>query len=338
MSTNEGFNSALARLRDTSQPVPMASLYHLSDLAGADLTAFEAFWPELSTERRAAIVQNLQEISEANFEVSFDAVFRLALEDESPESRAVAIRALWDSEDPTLMAPLIDFMLHDPDPLVRAAAASGLGRYVYLGELEELPAAQVKRVEDNLLAVINGDDELEVRRRALEALAYSDRPEVASLIAKAYASDEAQLRVSAMFAMGRTADGEWAPQVRAEMKSSEPEMRFEAVRAAGELELTDAAQELADLTDDDDHQVREAAIWSLGQVGGEVALNALTQLLEQAEDEDMQDFIEEAMENLQFTNEVAQFSLLEFGPDGDEDDELDLDDDLAEDDDEDLPA
>jgi HEAT repeat protein len=338
MSTNEGFNSALARLRDTSQPVPMASLYHLSDLAGADLTAFEAFWPELSTERRAAIVQNLQEISEANFEVSFDAVFRLALEDESPESRAVAIRALWDSEDPTLMAPLIDFMLHDPDPLVRAAAASGLGRYVYLGELEELPAAQVKRVEDNLLAVINGDDELEVRRRALEALAYSDRPEVASLIAKAYASDEAQLRVSAVFAMGRTADGEWAPQVRAEMKSSEPEMRFEAVRAAGELELTDAAQELADLTDDDDQQVREAAIWSLGQVGGQVALNALTQLLEQADDEDMQDFIEEAMENLQFTNEVAQFSLLEFGPDGDEDDELDLDDDLAEDDDEDLPA
>ena len=168
MSTNEGFNSVLARLRDTSQPVPMASLYHLSDLAGADLTAFEAFWPELTTERRAAIVQNLQEISEANFEVSFDAVFRLALEDESPESRAVAIRALWDSEDPTLMAPLIDFMLHDPDPLVRAAAASGLGRYVYLGELEELPAAQVKRVEDNLLAVINGDDELEVRRRALE--------------------------------------------------------------------------------------------------------------------------------------------------------------------------
>jgi HEAT repeat protein len=121
------------------------------------------------------------------------------------------------------------------------------------------------------------------------------------------------------------------------MKSSEPEMRFEAVRAAGELELTDAADELADLTEDDDHQVREAAIWSLGQVGGEVAREALTQLLEQADDEDMQDFIEEAIENLQFTDEVAQFSLLEFGPDGD-DDELDLDDDLAEDGDEDLPA
>jgi len=338
MSSNESFNSVLARLRDTSQPVSNASLYHLSDLTGADLAAFEALWPELSVERRAAILQNLQEIGEANFEVSFDSVFRLALEDESPESRAVAIRALWESEDPTLMAPFIDFMLHDPDPLVRAAAASGLGRYVYLGELEELPEAQVKRVEDNLLAVINGDDELEVRRRALEAIAYAGRPEVAGLITKAYTSDEAHMRVSAVFAMGRTADSQWATQVRAEMKSSEPEMRFEAVRAAGELELTDAAQELADLTDDDDQQVREAAIWSLGQVGGEVAREALTQLLERADDEEMQDFIEEAIENLQFTDEVAQFSLLEFGPDGEDDDELDLDDDLAEDDDEDLPA
>jgi HEAT repeat protein len=337
MSTNEGFNAVLARLRDTSQPVPMASLYHLSDLAGADLAAFEAFWPELSTERRAAIVQNLQEISEANLEVSFDAVFRLAMEDESPEARAVAIRALWESEDPTLMAPLIDYMLHDPDPLVRAAAASGLGRYVYLGELEELPEAQVRRVEDNLLAVISGDDELEVRRRALEALAYSDRPQVAELIRSAYTSNETKLRVSAVFAMGRTADAEWESQVLEEMKSSEPEMRFEAVRAAGELELTEAAQELADLTDDEDQQVREAAIWSLGQVGGEVARETLTQLLEQADDEDMQDFIEEAMENLQFTDEVAQFSLLEFGPEGD-DDELDLDDDDLSEDDEDLPV
>jgi len=280
MSTNESFKSVLARLRDTSQPVPMASLYHLSDLAAADLAAFEAFWPELSTERRAAIVQNLQEISEANFEVSFEAVFKLALEDESPETRAVAIRALWDSEDPTLMAPFIDFMLHDPDPLVRAAAASALGRYVYLGELEEVPEAQARRVQDNLLAVIQGDDELEVRRRALEALAYADRPEVAALITQAYASDEPQMRVSAVFAMGRTADHAWAEQVQAEMKSPEPEMRFEAVRAAGELELTDAAGELAELTEDEDQEVREAAIWSLGQVGGEVAREKLTQLLD----------------------------------------------------------
>ena len=336
MSSNETFNAVLTRLRDTSQPVPTASLYHLSDLTKEDRTALEAVWPAMSTERRQAIIQDLQEIAEANFEVSFDEVFKLALEDESPEARAVAIRALWESEDPALMAPFIDYMLHDPDPVVRAAAASALGRYVYLGELEELPAAQVKRVEAVLLDVIHGDDELEVRRRALEALAFSNQPELAALITEAYASDELSMRVSAVFAMGRTGDSQWAATVTEELESSEPEMRFEAVRAAGELELTDSASQLVELTSDDDQQVSEAAIWSLGQVGGEVARRALTELLEQAEDDETRDFIDEAIENLEFTNEIAEFSLLEFGPD--DDDPLDLDDELADDGDEDEPA
>jgi HEAT repeat protein len=336
MSSNETFSAVLARLRDTSKPVPMASLYHLSDLSKDDRTALEAVWQDMSTERRQAIVQDLQEIAEANFEVSFDEVFKLALEDESAETRAVAIRALWESEDPALMAPFIDYMLHDPDPVVRAAAASALGRYVYLGELEELPAAQVKRVEAVLLDAIHGDDELEVRRRALEAIAFSSRPDLSALITEAYASDEIKLRVSAVFAMGRTGDNQWEPQVREELESSEPEMRFEAVRAAGEMELTDLAAVLAELATDEDPQVSEAAIWSLGQVGGDVAREALTELLEQAEDDDMRDFIDEAIENLEFTNEVAEFSLLEFGPD--DDDPLDLEDELSDDGDEDEPA
>ena len=62
-SDNESFAAVLTRLRNTSQPVPMATLYHLSDLNKADLAALEALWPELSTERRQSIVQNLQEIA-----------------------------------------------------------------------------------------------------------------------------------------------------------------------------------------------------------------------------------------------------------------------------------
>jgi HEAT repeat protein len=230
---------------------------------------------------------------------------------------------LWESEDPNLMAPFITFMQDDSDPLVRAAAASALGRYVYLGMLEELPASQIKRVEKSLLNVIHGEDELEVRRRALEALAYSSRPEVAELIAAAYHSDDAKMRVSAVFAMGRTSDAGWTPQVRAELESPEPEMRFEAARAAGEMELADAEPALAELAGDPDRQVSEAAIWSLSQVGGDFARETLTQLLEQADDEDTQDFIEEALDNLDFTDEVQAFSMFKFEPS--EDDELDPD-------------
>ena len=318
MASNETFQVILGRLRDVTRPVPMASLYHLSDLPEAELAALEALWPELSTERRESIIQNLHEISEANLEVSFESVFRMAIDDESSEVRAVAIRGLWESEDPNLMGPFVKFMQQDPDPLVRAAAASGLGRYVFLGELEELTPAQTLRIEESLLEVIHGDDELEVRRRALEALAYSSRPEVEPLITAAYASNEAKMRISAVFAMGRTSSAKWAPQVLQELENLEPEMRFEAARAAGEMELVDAGPALAELAEDPDRQVHEAAIWSLGQLGGEFAREALTRLLEQADDEDTQDFIEEALENLDYTDEVQAFSLMEFEPGADD--------------------
>ncbi len=312
MSATPEFPSVLTMLSDTSRPVRLAMLYHLSDLSRGDLEALEAAWPGLPTERRHSIVQNLQEIADGNFEVSFDAVFQLGLEDEDAEVRATSIRALWESEDPTLIAPFIQALQHDPDAKVRAAAASALGRYVYLGEIDELQAPQLKRVEDTLLAVIGGDDELDVRRRALEAVAYSSRPEVPPLISAAYASLDPKLRVSAVFAMGRNADSQrWGRQVKAELESREPEMRFEAARAAGELELRDAARTLADLVSDVDTQVQEAAIWSLGQIGGDFARQTLENLLEQTEDEDEQDYVREALDNLEFTDEVHSFSLFD---------------------------
>jgi HEAT repeat protein len=107
--------------------------------------------------------------------------------------------------------------------------------------------------------------------------------------------------------------------VRAELGSIEPEMRFEAARAAGELELREAGPALAELLEDGDNQVREAAIWSLGQIGGEYARRTLTDLLKNSDDEEEQDFIQEALDNLAFTDEVNAFSLLELGDDHDDD-------------------
>ncbi len=340
MPTTPEFSLVLERLRDLDQPVAMSNLYHLSDLAGADLAALERTWAELPTERRQNILADLNEIGEANFEVTFEAVFRLGLDDEDPEVRATAIRALWESEDETLIAPLIDFLHTDPDIHVRAAAASALGRFVYLGEVEELPAPYARRVEEALLGVMGGPEPLEVQRRALEAVAYAVRTEITPLIRAAYVSPEPLLRISAVFAMGRTAEAQWAPMVLAELKSIEPEMRFEAARAAGELELNEAGRELAHLIGDPDTQVKEAAIWSLGQIGGDFARDTLARLLKKTTDEDERDFIEEAIENLAFSDEVRAFSMFDRAEDGSDADLDALDgliglSDMDEDDDED---
>ncbi len=311
MTVTPEFDNVLSLLRDTSRPFPPQALYYFSSLAPDNLAALEAAWPEVDPERRFNLLDDLTDLSEANFEVCFDAVFRLALDDESAPARAAAIRGLWEVEEPDLMGRFMHLMQSDPATEVRAAAASALGRFVYLGEVEDITPTQARRIEDSLIATINSKDELEVRRRALEALAYSGRPEVAALIREAYGSPEEKLRVSAVFAMGRSADEQWAPHVLAELESVMPEIRFEAARAAGELELEDAVPSLAKMGDDSDRQVREAAIWSLSQVGGPRARKALKLLLRKAEP-DEREFVLDALDNLDFTDEVQSFPLLDF--------------------------
>jgi HEAT repeat protein len=305
------FAKTLALLLDNNQPFPPRALYQFSDLAAEDLAALAAAWPQIDATRRCNLLEDLDDLNEANFEVAFDDVFLLGLADESAPVRVAALRSLWESEAPGLMARLIDFLQHDPSEDVRAAAALALGRYVYLGEVDEIPAAQARRVEAALLAVIQSQEPLEVRRRALEAMAYSSQPQVAPLIAEAYAASNERLRVSAVFAMGRSADERWTEPVLAELESVSPELRFEAVRAAGELELEDAVPALTRMTQDGDLQVREAAIWSLGQVGGEAARKALKRSLREAAP-DERDFIRDALDNLDFTDEIHALPMFGF--------------------------
>lgn len=321
MAASPDFARVLEQLRDDAHTFPARALYQFSDLNKADLAALETAWPQASPERRRSVIEDLSEIAEANFEVRFDLVFRLALEDEDAEVRATAVTGLWEEEEPDLIAPFLGLLQHDPAAKVRAAAASALGRFVYLGEVEEIPEKQLRRIEEALLATSNSQDELEVRRRALEALSFSGRPEVPPLIEQAYQSPEQKLRVSAVFAMGRSADPSWGEYVIAEIENDDPEIRFEAVRAAGELELRDAVAALTRRLDDEDTQIHEAAIWSLGQVGGPDARETLLNLLDETEDDEEREYIEEALENLAFQDDMLNLPLLDL----DEDDLRDLD-------------
>lgn len=316
---------SLRQWRDPDQPFPPAALHHFSRLEGGDLAQFEAAWPDASVERRRSVIADLSELAGVNFELNFDPVFRVALEDEDAEVRAAAVRALWEADEPDLAAPFIDLLQHDPAAEVRSAAASGLGKFVYLGEIDDVPTALLRRVEEALLLVARGDDEVEVRRHALEALGYSSRPEVPALIEAAHAADDDRWRMSALFAMGRSNDAErWGETVLAALDSREAEICSEAVRAAGELQLAESVSTLKDYLDSDDLALAQAAVWSLSQIGGPEARRLISERLEQAEDEDEQDFLEEALENLDFTDDVARFELMNLGGelDDDEDDEL----------------
>ena len=74
--------------------------------------------------------------------------------------------------------------------------------------------------------------------------------------------------------------------------------------------------------DEDDDDVFTAIVWSLSQIGGEDVRPFIETLLDQAEDDDTIEFLEEALMNLEFTEDMEGFDLLAVDPD----DELDLDD------------
>ena len=101
------------------------------------LEQVKAIWNTLPADRRAAAMQHLVDLGDDNFEVDFNAIFRMGLYDADPAVRAAAISGLWEDVDPALIAPLLNLLQTDDSEAVRAAAASVLGHYVYEGELEE---------------------------------------------------------------------------------------------------------------------------------------------------------------------------------------------------------
>ena len=298
----------LDELRERAEMPAPASLYHLSSLETEGHARVREVWPRLPVELRRRLMTRLAELTEADFEVDFGAIFRLGLEDEDAEVRTAAVEGLWDDHDVRLVPLLATALREDEAVTVRAAAATSLGRFVLMGELNKIrPEPHVTSYQALLAACQAADEHEEVQRRALESLAYIGNDTVAELIRQAYAVPEEKVRISAIFAMGRSADPRWARHVRQELVSPNPELRYEAARACGELELGEAVPELAELADDVDLEVQEAALWALGQIGGDEAREILERCC-LAENEATRAAAEAALDELEFLHgDLSEF-------------------------------
>lgn len=336
MSQKEvSFKQVIASLLDDQKPFPPAYLQRFSDLSPADFQEIKSVWERITPERRVNLMEDLENLVDVETLVDFSDLSRFALNDSIPSVRAAAIRMLWEVQDNKLIPTFLSIMEKDTDEIVRATAATALGQYVYLGELEELPPAALSRIEDALIKKVNGSDTPLVRRRALESLGFSSRHEVPPLVRRFFNSAENDWIASALYAMGRSADPQWEQAVLGSILSPEPDIQLEAVRAAGALEFSSARQPLLDLletADELDDEVRAAVIWSLSQIGGEDVRTALEKLYEETEDEEELDFIDQAMENLEFNEGLGNLDLLTVSPEGEDEltNIIDLDEDDAE--------
>lgn len=309
------FQRTLDLLRDPEAPYTAEAIYTLSDLSGERLDAFRALWDQLSAERRRSLIVHLVETAETNFELDFSAIINPALDDSDMDVRVAAVEGVLEDSSNPVIERLMQLAQEDPFSDVRAAAARALGPFVLRGELGKLSARLNQRLQDTLLALhLNENEDLDVRRRALEAIGNCGREGVRDLIHDAYQSDEAPMRVSAVFAMGRSCDDSWAPQVLDELSSDDPELRFEAARAAGELELRKALPRLAELAYDDDREIQEMAIWSMGEIGGSSVNQILAELAALADSNDDYELVEAIAEAQASSALVAdsELPLLEF--------------------------
>lgn len=321
MTQETPFKHILEQLLDNKKEFQKAYFRNFSDLDPESINAFMEAWPRIHPSRKLLLLDGLLSLLDSDTLVLFDDLAWPLLKDHEPEVRARAIRLLAESDDPKLANTLINILKNDADLSPRLEAATLLGEFVLLGELEELDEELHHKVEDALLAVANSQEHASLRRSALESLGYSSRDEAASLIEACFQRADSAWRASSLIAMGRSGDSRWEEDVTSMLVSEDGRIRLAAAQAAGELRADLARRPLLTmLEEEDDDEVTSAAIWSLSQIGGEDVREYLEALADQTEDDEMLEFIEDALENLDFTEELDRFDFMAL----DEPDEDDL--------------
>lgn len=260
------------------------------------------------------------------------------LGDSDEDVRGEAAAAVWSYPDaPKLVERVLDLAKKDPSATVRAKAITALGRVVYEGDLAgadepgyapdpslgEPPVDLWRRARDHLLAVAKDEKKtLEERRFALEGLGFlGNDATVRELIREFHGRPERAARLSAVFAMGRSGDARWSKEILAALDASDAELRLQAIWAAGEAEVEEAVGKLKKVARDGKSAERQAAVESLGRIGGKPAGEALLQVAERDPDPEVRQAATIALEELAMGHGADGDDGLGATSDDEEDDE-----------------
>jgi hypothetical protein len=321
------FKDVIAALLDANTALNPRYLYRLSDLGGEELQQFREAWGGIAAWRRQALLEDLEQMFANDHLLSFESICRHAMRDPESKVRFIAIRSLQEYMVKDLIPTFMELLEEENNEELRALAASMLGKYIYHGELDEVPKDKKQKIERRLLEVAEGSDSDLVRRTAIESLGFSSHDDIPGLIHKAFDRGGEEWVTSALFAMGRSCDNRWDPYVLKMLDHKSPAVRHEAARAAGELEISQAKPQLMELIEDADLEVRLASIWSLSQIGGSGLQQIFENLLEDVGYDQEAQFIEDALDNLLFNESIGLYDPFYFEEDLYGDEDLDFDSD-----------
>lgn len=303
--------SVIDALLDVDHIFPARYLPFFSDISEQGFNAVREVWPRVAVERRISLLSDLELAMESDSLLSFDTLAKFALNDDEPNVRSQAISLLWESDDPAYLDILVEILDSDPSTLVQVSAAAGLGRFVLMGELDEIPPRLHKLAISSLRESQTGELSKDVQQEILKSLAYTGSTEVNRQIEQAHADPYPTWKLAAVIAMGRTADERWESKILKEMDSNITAIQNEAVKAAGEIELETARIPLLDMLESgiSDFELRLHVIWALARIGGEDVKESIQALLDEADDEEEIDVIEMALEHLEFSEELPDLDL-----------------------------
>jgi len=185
----------------------------------------------------------------------------------NPAVRQSVIAALNAINHPD-MAQRTIALLKDVNPLVRESAAKIVG---YIGFPHGFEA---------LLTCCHDTDEA-VRQAAIESIPYFEDERIIPTLTETLQKDSPRIRAAAARAFGAIDDASVIVILQRALNDSEPWTRYFAARSLGEQDATQSWQALAKMAQTDTaHQVRFAAIESLGQIGAVQAIPILAPLIE----------------------------------------------------------
>jgi HEAT repeat protein len=310
-TSNVQLNVVLSALLNKDQLFPSKLHPFFSDIASSDLEEIKKIWPKITLERRISLLSELEEMMDEDTLLCCDGLGKFALSDDFPEVRVAAISLLGECDDPKLARIYIDMLENDDSESVQISAAEALGKYVLLGELEEIPSSTSEQSFEALTSKLKSKPSKELQQELLKSLAYSSKPEISPMIETAFMNPDASWQLAAIISMGRSADDRWEKPILRMIESENPEYQNEAIKAAGELSLSSARMMLVQLLENevDDMELRFNAIWALSKIGGDNVKSVLQQILEETADDEEAQIIETALEELDFYSELPDLDI-----------------------------
>ena len=315
METKAEYSSddVIANLLDNSQPFNPQYLHFFSDISYDNLKSIKAIWPDVDKSRKYNLLKDLEILMEADNLVSCDDFGLFAIEDDDPLIRSQAIHLFWESSNTKLISPFMEFLKNDSHVEVNQSAAAALGRFVLLGELDEIPESLATKVQDFLINEYINTPNIHTRQRILESLGYSSGEKINQFIKLALENIEKEWQLSALLAIGRSADRKWEKAVMEKLTDIDPDIQIEAIKAAGELEIASAKDTILDLLTSTEsyEEVHLQAVWALSKIGGSDVVELFEDMIEESEDEEEIEVLELALENLDLSGGIPSFDIFD---------------------------